>query len=221
MKERPILFSAPMVRAILAGQKTQTRRIVKHAHVAEADAWAGNGDGTWQLGVYGEGGVAACMDLVRCPYGVPGDRLWVREMWCLAAPDRDCHLNGEPQAWRPRRDDGRWAYYAATDDDVVNVDDDNRSPWKPSIHMPRWASRLTLQVTSLRVERLQDISELDALAEGIEGRVVDGVLNGEPGRYIVGTARDAFASLWDSINGERAPWSSNPWVWAIEFSRLP
>lgn len=206
MKERPILFSAPMVRAILAGQKTQTRRIVKHAHVAEADAWAGNGDGTWQLGVYGEGGVAACMDLVRCPYGVPGDRLWVREMWCLAAPDGDYHLNGEPQAWRPRRDDGRWAYYAATDDDVVNVDDDNRSPWKPSIHMPRWASRLTLTVTSVRVELLQDISEADAVAEGVTPLQMD-----------QGDSRPRFMGLWDNINGERAPWSSNPWVWVLNF----
>lgn len=198
MTERPILFSAPMVRALLAGRKTQTRRVVRHPHVAEIEAWHFNGV-SWRFGVYGEGGGAADLGGMRCPYGVEGDRLWVRETWAKA---------GEAG-------------------DAVEYRADNHDPraarWRPSIHMPRWASRLTLAVTGVRVERLQDISESDAIAEGIEehrGVKAAGVSSawrdyGNVGRWCPDSV-ESYRSLWESING-RGSWAANPWVWVVEF----
>lgn len=175
MKERPILFSAPMVRALLDGRKTQTRRVVKPQPTATREE---------AIRTYGKGGtfiLEAGFFGVRCPYGQLGDRLWVRETWGACA--------GSP-------------VYRA--DDNATCPDGGR--WKPSIHMPRWASRITLEVTGVRVERLQDISEEDAIAEGVPEQ------RGDPW---------AFQCLWDSINGarERCSWAANPWVWAITFSR--
>ncbi len=190
MKERPILFSAPMVRAILAGTKTQTRRVVKDRHIGQIDTSKLPGPAGWSRPM---------------PYGQPGDRLWVRETWACF----DSHV-------RPK---SRIAYRSDTPDgEMVRVD----APWKPSIHMPRWASRITLEVTGVRVERLQDISEADALAEGVEqvlkgrfriyGRETDG-------RDTDRSARTSYCSLWESINGPGS-WDANPWVWVIEFKRV-
>lgn len=165
MIERPILFSAPMVRAVLAGRKSQTRRVIR---LPFSRGWLG-----------------------PCPYGIPGHSLWVKETWA-------------------RHPDGDGVVYRATD---PGWDDEGQIKWRPSIYMPRTASRITLETTGVRAERLQDISERDAMSEGVER---DGA--GWRNYYHV-AARDSFASLWDSINGKRAPWASNPWVWVVTFAR--
>lgn len=216
-KERPILFSAPMVRALLAGTKTQTRRAVRKQFAADAivaEVGATTPEG-WQ--VSGHSGLwwddaGACMDdAIRCPYGMPGDRLWVRESFCDAR-----------QAAA-----GRVLYRASSD---------AACRWTPSIHMPRTCSRILLEVTGVRVERLQAISEADAIAEGIEPNWVGDLnagpngfggegwtpdvgwrhyLNSEDGEPAY-TAGESYRSLWDKLNGVGA-WDANPWVWVVSF----
>jgi len=198
MAERPILFSAPMVRAILAGTKTQTRRVCK------LDFRAGMPEPELQS-------FRRC-----CPYGQPGDRLWVRETWRYAdwTEEGEPHIEyGDgarqlvddfPEEWASRLMDTWTALSAPSNFDIDNRAADRR--WRPSIHMPRWASRITLDVTGVLVERLQAISERDALAEGV----------GSP------ITRDCkvpkFMALWESINGAGS-WDANPWVWVVEFRR--
>ena len=184
--ERPILFSAPMVRAILAGTKTQTRRMV---------------NAKWSA---------------RCPYGQPGDRLWVRETWqAVNGNDRARHIVTHP------RPDRGWLEYAATP-----RLDEPAYKWRPSIFMPRWASRITLEVTGVRVQRLHDISEADARAEGIDFDPGEGGTFHVAGLAGCGSdsAVDAYRKLWEAINGLRS-WAANPWVWVVEFknatSRAP
>jgi len=194
MRERPILFSAPMVRAILAGAKTQTRRLVKpNPHkvdggvpFADAPAWA-----------HAEPGSA----VMRCPYGVRGDRLYAREAW--AAPHAYDHL---PPRLIPQ--DAR-IHYAANEDRGGLL-------WRPGIHMPRWASRITLEVTGVRVEELQEISYEDAKAEGAEFWRNDGTLTELPP---CSAHRYEFEDLWTSIHGADS-WNANPWVWVVSFQRL-
>lgn len=200
MKERPILFSAPMVRAILAGTKTQTRRAVKLQPEAEH-----GGEPYWFVGGYRAWTYRNTTDLLRkggnvmpCPYGQTGDRLWVRESFCPIY-SQDPHYNGG----RPIEYDYQATYkHGDRLGDLIGV----KKKWKPSIHMPRAASRITLEVTAVRVERLQDISEADALAEGVYT---------DPAC----PAYDAYAQLWDEINGSDS-WEANPWVWVVEFKRL-
>lgn len=188
MKERPILFSAPMVRALLAGTKTQTRHIVKARYRGTPDThdirFDAN-DGLW----YCERG----QWMQSCPYGVPGDRLWVRETW--ACP------GAVPRSDDPVRPGMRIEYRAS---------EARAHGWRPAIHMPRWACRLVLEVTGVRVERLQDITEADARAEGAP---LVAQFNAYDGKHITG-----FARMWASINGEGS-WETNPWVWVIEFRR--
>lgn len=172
MKERPILFSAPMVRAILGGTKTQTRRPVKNLGFVTGIGHLLNGSDNrseWP-------------DF--CPHGKTGDRLWVRETW---HPDSS-KIDGSP------------AYKADVDYDTSDC------KWKPSIYMPRKASRIDLEITGIRVERLHDISEEDCRAEGI---IITDAL----------TLWRAYQSLWESING-KSSWGLNPWVWVIEFRRI-
>jgi hypothetical protein len=236
MKERPILFSAPMVRATLAGNKTMTRRVVKpprglempHEPLDQAD---------WD-------------DLaLSSPYGQPGDRLWVRETWGVVS--HAFNEYGDSVAWTPDRPAkpirdmrfGSRGYYTghviyAADGHFEWADDDDgelRSAWKPSIHMPRIASRITLEVTGVRVERVQEISEADAIAEGVH-RIEIG--SGYPDHFSATPAtwtevveqqavahedpRLAFRDLWDGINEQRGfGWLANPYVWVIEFKRIP
>ncbi|TQK10218.1 hypothetical protein [Herbaspirillum sp. SJZ107] len=189
MKERPILFTGPMVRAILDGSKTQTRRIAKE--------FAGRDDLDAILKRF--------PNQNGCPHGQPGDRLWVRETF------------GHP--WHHAQPD---YFYRATDAAVETHPDFGR--WTPSIHMPRRASRILLEITGVRVERLQDISEADAWAEGIEA--FDGALEDmaifEMARRTGRPFEDAattYAALWESINGAGS-WDANPWVWVIEFKRV-
>jgi len=197
MKERPIPFSSPMVRAILEGHKTQTRRMCKKAFDAASVHPDGAGSGwiawwpspvsaaeTTKLYPDGEG--------FPCPYGQPGDRLWVRET-----------------TWRN-------GGYVATDKSNIAYEGK-----RPSIFMRRCDSRIILEITAVRVERLQDISEADAIAEGIQG---DGIMYYDYSPEGTGlptqTPRSSYCGLWDSINGKRFPWASNPWVWVLTFQRV-
>lgn len=197
MKERPILFSAPMVRALLAGTKTQTRRVVKPQ---PAGAWAAPGKTT-------------------CPYGVPGDRLWVRESAWFDRAQVD-GVDGI-RCFFPGREVRFSTGQAGTAPFVCSAEmlDINTSLRKrPSIHMPRWASRITLEITAVRVERLQDISEADAMAEGAPPShpSIDRISRefGYPD-----FSRSWYGQLWDQINGPGA-WEENPWVWVVEFKRV-
>jgi hypothetical protein len=207
-KERPILFSGPMVRALLEGRKTQTRRLV-------TVPWQG-GRRTLPFAPYWveeDGRLLFCDEAgeyhpwVDCthPYGVPGDRLWVRETWApVDRSPRRIHFAVDRASWlRVDTEDGyRWDFRERWGSDCVPP-----SRLKPGIHMPRWASRITLEVTDVRVQRLQEISEDDVVAEGLD------LINGDRRK------QDAYAELWDDLNGKRAPWKSNPWVWAISFRR--
>ena len=220
MAEKPILFSAPMVRAILAGRKTQTRRVVKPAPKVLSQ---------------GAGHTAVLHE--PCRYGKPGDRLWVRETHSIehqVEHDQDPpHKDGRPVL---RSDDYGWrqAHYRASDPppDLTCEngrcracrDGDFGPHWRPSIHMPRWACRLVLDITDVRMERLQDISEEDALAEGIN-RISHGREgfyyhheNTEQDPHNFSFASDAFRALWVSING-RESWDADPWVWVVSFKR--
>lgn len=227
MNAKPILFSAPMVRALLSGAKTQTRRMLRPQ--PEPHEWQGMRgyslewrnphDFMWLLVRRIPQKLAPIVRRFRCPYGAPGDLLWVRETFsgphcmeasegCAAAP---------PSKWG--RSSRIW-YWA----DGNPQDGDWTRP-RPSIHMPRWASRLTLRITDVRVQRLQDISEKDAIAEGVEGAFV------EDGRYwrnyglsdeeaacspMLNFPAESFRTLWESINGAGS-WDANPWVWALTF----
>lgn len=222
MKTRPILMSAPMVRALLAGTKTQTRRAIKPQPTALPD-------GTWHVDTrpasgYSSEATMRAMLPVYCPYGTVGDRLWVRETW---APGRV--FKGDVQEY----------LYRATHTHAPPCS------WRPSIFMPRAASRITLELTAVRIERLGDITEADAIAEGIEplfdAETIRTTVGFEPYRFGARVpwtnylwhgrggsegyssaldARDSYRSLWDSINGKTHPWASSPWVWVLSFQRV-
>ena len=184
MKESPILFSAPMVRALLAGTKTQTRRIVKARDLEWMDVHQG---------------LREPDNAERCPYGQPGDRLWVREAWRAELTWNTTKPSGIP--------DEAALWYEADDQPRNNGRGTKfKGKLRSSIHIPRAASRITLEITGVRVERLQDISEADAIAEGVYT---------DPAC----PAYDAYAQLWDEING-LGSWEANPWVWVIEFKRV-
>jgi hypothetical protein len=194
-KEHPIIFSGPMVRAILEGRKSQTRRPVRIGHAE----------------------IPLMIDLIAtgrtkgsCPYGTVGDLLWVRETTADASGS---------------------AFYEADGMDVCIGE--ASVPWWyskricPSTNMPRWASRITLEITDVRVQRVQEISEEDAKAEGVERSMLgdtpiycDYGPKGQAVASVCKTARYSFETLWDSINRKHAPWSSNPWVWCLSFRRI-
>ncbi|CAB3899732.1 hypothetical protein [Achromobacter deleyi] len=221
MRERPILFSAPMVRAILDGAKTQTRRVVKHVD-PDGVVWK---SAARLSGVHNLEGKFPESAMEWCPYGQPGDHLWVRES-THRRPMRHL-LTGEPLA--EKYDGGA---YSADGADVLTPEGFDLSWWYsrkscPSIHMPRFACRLVLEVTGVRVERLQGISYEDALAEGAfdprmfmgdEWSDADGESADELARRLQWPQR-AFRELWCSINGASA-WDTNPWVWVVEFRVL-
>jgi hypothetical protein len=196
MTERPILFSAPMVRAILAGTKTQMRRVVK----GMALEWLRPDGFTPEFTAAPENGL--------CPYGKPGDRLWVRETF-IHEPAEYCWEASVSIPCRPASTVYRADYEGDT----------RRGGWKPSIHMPRALSRITLDITGVRVERLQDISEADALAEGIV-QLHDGGYGLPAGEhYHSADPRQSYLSLWEAINGPGSV-EANPWVWCVEFARV-
>jgi len=231
MKERPILFSGAMVRALLDGSKTQTRRIAPIEKLQITPY--GDGFVSWSVrfskaikGVLAShsGGNLTEEQARRiiasqfCPHGAPGDRLYVRETWA------------QPMSLDPGPTVYRADYPACVPTGFVNIPPVDSITWKPSIHMPRTLSRITLEVTGVRVERLQDIDENGAIAEGVE-RVTHkpiwptfeekhywrGYMNHE--RANRDTAIDSFNSLWRSINGPES-WDANPWVWVVEFKRV-
>ena len=207
MADRPILFSAPMVRALLAGRKTQTRRVVKFEHAAEVDAWDANGDGSWEMGVYAGEGAMAGMGRLCCPYGGAGDRLWVRETWAA-----ESHWDGRAPSRIFQRLPGKHAAKVHYMADGPKPDSFGKT--RVSIHMPKSAARIWLEVTRVRVQRVRDISEEDARAEGVTP--VPFCKAGRPnGQEHV----EAFEDLWCSINGAES-WDANSWVWAIHFKRL-
>ena len=223
MKERPILFSAPMVRALLDGSKTQTRRVVKPQPSKGWDFEAPPVFGRitsphpkkGRFGVFIRHGVGTdfpMVDLIPCPYGQPGDRLWVRETW--AHYHTVNHIRRSDGRAFDEVSDGLAGYRAdgcetieefrehvrlmsGCDLQAVEINGDR---WRPSIHMPRWASRITLEVTGVRVERLGDVSESDARAEGVQSVA-------------------EFKELWASINGPSS-WDANPFVWVVSFRRM-
>ena len=192
MKERPINLKAWEVRAIREGRKTQFRRAVKGA---EKETWQGCKCGIMDPCTYWNIGGRA----YRCPYGRPGDRLWVRETW---APCGDGVIY---------RADAKSELGAA----VAREHDSDTGRWHPSIHMPRWASRITLEVVGVRVERLNEISEEDAIAEGASATLspLDSVRLGA-----IGTHREGFSQVWEADNGPGS-WGESPWVWVVEFRR--
>jgi len=197
MRERPVLFNGAMVRAILAGQKTQTRRVVK-GHALD---WLGKAQFTPEY--------VASPGNDLCTFGQPGDRLWVRETHAIFQTHGQHRADGErwgpwgglPTTLSPMG--GEIAYYRE------GFDRCDPGRWRPSIHMPRWACRLVLEITAVRVERLQQITADDCLAEGVSTRF-----------KVADAAEDLliqWRDLWTSTGGD---WDSNPWVWVIEFNKI-
>ena len=199
-QERPILFSGAMVRAILDGSKTQTRRVakpVKHPDLGD---------------VYAPGALVLEREPQHvidraCPYGQPGDRLYVRETW--AQPTT---LDPGPTFYRADYPDSVLGKYE-------NLPPAEAITWKPSIHMPRALSRILLEITGVRVERLNDCSEADARAEGIAPELDGWTDYSNPSCQLCPNPVDSYRTLWDSINGAGA-WAANPWVWVVEFRRI-
>ena len=198
-KERPILFSAPMVRAILDGRKTQTRRAVKVPPKPPKPH-----PNNWQVVLDG-----AVHKVGLCPYGQPGDRLWLRETW-----QGYRQTNVEYDEWEEMespKDRHIEPYQPVYKADGKTFPD----TWFPSIHMPREYSRVLLEITGVRVERLQDISKDDCYAEGLRN------LNNDMAEFegAYGLVKAIFQKIWEAINGVES-WKSNPWVWVIEFKRV-
>jgi hypothetical protein len=212
MTDRPTLFSAEMVRAILDGRKTQTRRVLKPQPTKPVYQLVNDG----RSAVYKSFGNFSRRQSdirIKCPYGQPGDTLWVRETWGAVwpadepVPLRQCEI--EYRADLPPGCTDRPGEWPADEGNGPEV-----PKWRPSIHMPRWASRITLRITDIRVERLQDISEDDAKAEGAKP------LDYAAHHVAAGCgARIAFEQVWTTINGPNA-WGDNPWVWVVAFERV-
>lgn len=225
MKERGMLFGAPMVLALLDGSKTQTRRLVKPQpmesdgqtyggkifgpEMYEPAAYDKHGEmvpGPEIFGIYTEDGDWG----VKCPYGKPGDRLWVREAW--SAHVSEDHL--------PPRECSRDIRFYEAEHGMQRGLNPRIGKLRPSIFMPHWHSRITLEVTGVRVERLQDIHSADALAEGIYNLSDEWHVDyGIPGVVRAQHPVRAYQLLWESINGAGS-WDANPWVWVIEFKRV-
>lgn len=255
MKERPILFSAPMVRAILEGRKTQTRRVVKFPKPLVFDGVTGQVQEHYSmkaaypmpLGGYvfwssdpgkefSDRVYRNSRDGLMCPYGEPGDRLWVRETFALERWDDEPKTPNDRPIYRHDWDGTEfdseywlWPHYKATDpapelcyEDDENDDGEPKVKWKPSIHMPRWASRIMLEIVDVRVDRLQDINRNEAKAEGVSH--VWEWPGGKDKKYfsrgVLNPCVANFSVLWDDINAARGfGWSVNPWVWVIEFKK--
>lgn len=223
MKERGMIFNGEMVRAILDGRKTQTRRIMKNQPAGDSPdtpALIRNVDGGFQwYGHYGESSI------FNCPFGAIGDRIWVRETFQgpLVPEDELSEFLGENP---DKFESPAYCEYAADGGprpEYVDADDNTRHGWRPAIHMPRWASRITLEITNVGVQRLQSISQNDAAREGLIRLPATGryCLN-QGDQYFGGASHDArevFSWLWESIYGE-VSWQENPWVWVIEFKRI-
>ncbi|HBQ3091323.1 TPA: hypothetical protein L7V69_002093 [Klebsiella pneumoniae] len=205
MTERGMIFNAEMVRAILDGRKTQTRRIVKGTDgaVKFCKEWDINGEEIFVvLGEKDHTGMNPVLGAISCPFGAVGNRIWVREAFRV-------HSRATDVATLVYKASERNSWTEQTHRVPVAVCNKPATPekWTPSLHMPRWASRILLEITDVRVERLRSMSQDDARAEGViaaSGPMEAGL---------------AFRELWDSIYGEES-WKANPWVWVIEFKRV-
>lgn len=240
MQERPILFSGEMVKAILAGRKTQTRRVIKDypwtrppyyfCGLRNGLGYPASEGATW-AGFTCKGYHSPCY--VKCPYGKPNDLLWVREAWCPANSENGpvvCYratygrrylvdeCNPVDYSLYPTTGNDAWCAWAG------DLESGTEGKWRSSIFMPRWASRISLRIEDVRVERLQEISESDSIAEGLVswpstcrsathyGLTIADVWETDP--------RLTYKRLWNDINAKRGySWDSNPWVWVIEFRR--
>ena len=263
IRHYPIIFNAAMVRALLADHKTQTRRVITgprcpdlnvHPNAWTRSGWpwhitkpsrrepTGSFFHTQEVNVTGDNLV---MCEAVCPYGRPGDRLWVRETIAIEDPaeywHNDPRLNPTDRPWKWLDDDHGHRplipHYRATDPEpnIVPLDcetEDDRTRWTPSIHMPRWASRITLEITDIKAERLHDINGLDVLAEGLGPEALRRYVKATNTGRLIGGEYDApevdwdweteWRTLWDSINAKRGfGWDVNPWIWVITFRRLP
>lgn len=214
-----MIFNGEMVRAILDGRKTQTRRIIKDCTVGRDPISKFIQIGKKFIGCYPED----VPELIRecCPYGVPGDRIWVRETFqgpLFDFEQMEAYQEDSSKFKKPEfcvyKADGKPA------PEFFDADDNLHCGWRPSIHMPRWASRITLEITGVRVEQLKSISEEEARSEGV-ARLREGFWKHyQPGwtQHQL-SARGSFATLWDSIYGS-GEWDRNPWVWVVEFNRI-
>lgn len=210
MKERGMIFNAEMVRAILDGRKTQTRRPANPSTANLLDL-----QGQYPHKKYN----------ISCPFGAVGDRIWVRETFqgpLIPEDELSEFLGVNPDKF----ESPAYCEYAADGGprpEYVDADDNTRHGWRPAIHMPRWASRITLEITDVRVERLHSISERDALREGLFQLPASGRYCLQPGMQYFGmashSAKEVYSWLWASIYGEES-WAANPWVWVIEFKRV-
>lgn len=203
--ERPIPFSGPMVRAILEGRKTMTRIPVKYqpdwdvygcddAHMNNLKVW-------WDFWGYNNDNYSKVVR-IRSPYAL-GQHLFVKEAW---RPMNDLRGGGIPRMGITYGDGVSWK----------EGHPDKSGKWRSPRTMPRWASRILLEITDIRVERLQEISNEDVGLEGVRGDYYPDVAANDPHSAFI-----YFIELWDSINGKKHPWESNPWVWVISFKRLP
>ncbi|WP_431355064.1 hypothetical protein [Klebsiella pneumoniae] len=210
MSERGMIFNAEMVRALLDGRKTQTRRPIKWKQTRFTEIGEREDGSKW---LWSDDAEHACDFWHPCPFGAVGDRIWVRETFCTVD---DTQYGG-----------GKWVDYRATPKFEAShpagwdcaPNDAEALKWRPSIHMPRWASRILLEITDVRVERLNAISQEDAQAEGMELTGWRPTYSDPDSGGEVLTPYDNFAQLWESIYGEES-WKANPWVWVIEFKRV-
>lgn len=214
MRERGIIFNSEMVKAILDGRKTQTRRIVavqpesnQFGMLRITDSTKRSDIGKCHWAESNATGTHTRSKLFSCPFGQPGDRLWVRETW--SADFANYYPND--RVWYAADDDRRLDIEVVDGvRGIFSPESDVHVPfrWRPSIHMPRWASRITLEITGVRVERLQNMSGEDAQSEGFAYE----------GSHVLGDI-DEFSRVWTSIYGEES-WQANPWVWVVEFKRV-
>jgi hypothetical protein len=216
MKYHPILFSTEMVRAILEGRKTQTRRIIKNIKHGEYCKMEHTAPGKYGA-VFKDNNHSF---KINCPYGKVGDVLWVREthLWVMLDHAHDLLVGAKNRS--------QWVYKTSRHQDWIDYAKEKYGyKWKPSIHMPKEACRISLKITDIRVDRLQDISRNDAASEGIQSfwntkgvsvYGVPGLIEPKPNQ--TWTIREAFMNLWTSINGSES-WEENPWVWVVEFEK--
>lgn len=215
-KERPLLVSTPLVPKMLDDSKTQTRRLNGLEHLGNATLLDVREQGGFLFARFARDNVEAW---VKCPYGKPGERLWVRETWGVNHIER-----GWLSTTKLAKDDLEHVAYRADGDwqEQCGPCEGDEPPWRPSIHMPRWASRITLEVAGVRVERLRSISDEDALAEGlVKVPSGDGSLtwwSAGLGRTYL-SARRTFEDLWSSVHSVES-WNANPWVWVVGFKRV-
>ena len=229
MKERPIIFNDAMVQALLAGRKTQTRRVIKPQPSGRSNhIWSNGNQFAFCEGTHDKGAKCEEDSVIKTPYGVPGDRLWVREIFVLESNfglgDVDGYeppfKDGHPVKWEEAIEWGRWwsqPHYRATDpkpDLVCEGKDGPACIWRPQLYMPRWASRILLEVTDVHVERLNDMMPESIIKEGPP----DSVYFSEDPKAPL----EWFHDLWDSINKKKPgrSWEDNPWVWVITFRRM-